>query len=320
MMSNNSTIKADVADVLAQMGAAGLRLDAIDACEAGAGNISVAAPGFAELDQVFPTSEPYPLPVAVPALAGWVVLVTGSGCRLRDVAAAPAANVAAVEVGEDGLTGVLRSGPGRAFATPTSEFNSHLAVHQDWAARLGARATASAAGAGASAGDAGDAGSAGSAGSAADGASAGPGPAAAAEGALHAVVHAQPPHLVALTHRTDLGDSADFSRRILRWEPETVVQLPEGVAVLPFMVPGSKTLADASVAALRAHRVVLWSKHGLMVRSEAGPLKAVDLIEYAETGAMYDQANTACGSPSEGLTPAELRAVIEAFNVQTTLF
>ncbi|MDR2566481.1 MAG: class II aldolase/adducin family protein [Bifidobacteriaceae bacterium] len=281
---------AELASTVAEMGAAGSRLDAIHACEAGAGNISVAAPAFDGLEELFPDSEAYELPMAAPALAGWTVLVTGSGCRLREIGGAPTANLAAVVIGADGCQAALRSGPGRAFTRPTSEFNSHLAIHQDQVAR------------GKYPAEPGDARAGGD------------------RAALHAVVHAQPPHLVALTHRPDLGSSAAFSRRILRWEPETVVQLPEGVAVLPFMVPGSDKLAAASVRALRAHRVVLWSKHGLIVRSENGPLKAVDLIEYAETGAMYDQANTACGSPSNGLTTAELRAVIKAFNVRTTLF
>jgi rhamnulose-1-phosphate aldolase len=266
---------ADAAALLRAMGAAGRRLDAIKACEAGAGNISVAARKVAGLEELFPVSEEFELPDPAPALAGWTVLVTGSGCRLRDVAEAPTANVAAVVVGDKGTAALLRSGEDRAYKTPTSEFNSHLAVHQDQVSSRGLD--------------------------------------------LHCVVHAQPPHLVALSHRADLAGSAVFSRRILRWEPETIVQLPEGLAVLPFMVPGSDELRAASVAALRTHRIAIWSKHGLLTRSDVSPLQAVDLIEYAETGAMYDQANTACGSPSRGLTRAELRAVAQAFNVETSL-
>ncbi|MDR1393001.1 MAG: class II aldolase/adducin family protein [Bifidobacteriaceae bacterium] len=282
---------------LAEMGAAGLRLDAMGSCEASAGNISVALAGGSadgldggldgglagclagQVERLFPNSEPYELPVAAEALAGWTVLVTGSGSRLRDIAAKPGATVGAVTVGPDGCGALLRTAPDRGFATPTSEFNSHLAVHVEQVAARGLT--------------------------------------------WHAVVHAQPPHLVALSHRPDLADSADpaaFWRRIVRWEPETIVQLPEGVALLPFMVPGSEALGQASVEAMRTYRVVVWAKHGLLVRSEAGPLKAVDLIEYVETGAMYDQVNTACGSPSQGLTDAEIRQVADAFGVTAGLF
>jgi rhamnulose-1-phosphate aldolase len=258
------------------MGAAGARLDQLHACEAGAGNISVALRAAGAIDEVFPLAEPFELPHPAPRLAGWTVLVTGSGQRLRDLAAAPLAGVAAIAVGEQGRVGELRSAPQRAWQAPTSELNSHLAVHQDQVARQ-------------------------------------PGL------ERHAVVHAQPPYLVALSHVAANREAGVFNQRILRWEPETIIQLPQGLAVLEFMVPGSEELCQASVAALRRHRLAVWSKHGVLGCSPAGPLKVVDLIEYAETGAFYDHLNTAAGSPSRGLTNAELRAVATAFNVQTPL-
>jgi rhamnulose-1-phosphate aldolase len=264
-----------VSTILEEMGKAGARLDTIHACEAGAGNISVALPTPADLAGTFPNEEAFELPGVAPALAGWTILVTGSGQRLRDVAAAPTAAVAAVSIGSDG-SATLRYADDRAFARPTSEFNSHLAVHDDQVGRRGLT-----------------------------------GP--------HSVVHAQPPYLVALSHHGP-ADSVKFSRQILRWEPETVVQLPEGVGFLEFMVPGSKRLQEASVAGLRDVRIVIWAKHGLLVRSDEGPLKAVDLIEYAETGAMYEAINTRTGSPSQGLSDDELRGVIKAFDVSTTLY
>lgn len=264
-----------VSAILEEMGKAGARLDTIHACEAGAGNISVALPTPADLAETFPHVEEFELPGPAPALAGWTVLVTGSGQRLRDIGAAPTAAVAAVSIAADG-SATLRYADDRAYARPTSEFNSHLAVHDDQIGRRGLT-----------------------------------GP--------HSVVHAQPPYLVALSHHGP-ADSVKFSRQILRWEPETVVQLPEGVEFLEFMVPGSKRLQEASVAGLRQARIVIWAKHGLMVRSDEGPLKAVDAVEYAETGAMYEAINTQTGSPSQGLSDDELRSVIEAFDVKTTLY
>ena len=73
------------AAIVASMGAAGGRLDHMDACEAGAGNISVSIKETPEdLRDFFPLAEAIELPVVVPGLAGWTVFVTGSGCRLRD--------------------------------------------------------------------------------------------------------------------------------------------------------------------------------------------------------------------------------------------
>ena len=93
-----------------------------------------------------------------------------------------------------------------------------------------------------------------------------------------------------------------------------------GIEVLDFMVPGSQTLMENNVRALRDHVIVLWSKHGIMVRSDDSPLAAVDKVEYAETGAMYEVRNMMAGGLGEGVTDAELRAVVEAFGVDTDLF
>jgi len=47
--------------------------------------------------------------------------------------------------------------------------------------------------------------------------------------------------------------------------------------------------------------------------------RAADLIEYIETAARYEYMDLVNGSQAEGLTQAELRAVVEAFHVPTTL-
>ena len=270
----------DLNDVLAQMGAAGRRLDHMSAVEAGAGNISVSiAAGADELGLADRLPEARPgteLPLPAPALAGRTVLVTGSGCRLRDVAEAPEANVSAFVIDDGGATGTWYTHPQRAYTRPTSEFNSHLAVHNDQVGRRGV--------------------------------------------GFQAVIHAQPPYLVQLSHVKDLRRTKAFNRRILRWEPETIVQVPAGIEVLDFMVPGSQELMESNVRALRDHVIVLWSKHGIMVRSDASPLAAVDKVEYAETGAMYEVRDMMAGGLGEGVTDAELHAVVEAFNVPTDLF
>ena len=267
-------------DVLAQMGAAGRRLDHMGAVEAGAGNISASIAAGAEelgLADRFPQARPgTELPLPAPALAGRTVLVTGSGCRLRDVAGAPEANVSAFVVDDGGATGTWYTHSQRAYAKPTSEFNSHLAVHNDQVEHRGV--------------------------------------------GVQAVIHAQPPYLVQLSHIKAIRSTKEFNRRILRWEPETIVQIPAGIEVLDFRVPGSQTLMENNVRALRDHVIVLWSKHGIMVRSDDSPLAAVDKVEYAETGAMYEVRNMMAGGLGEGVTDAELRAVVEAFGVDTDLF
>jgi rhamnulose-1-phosphate aldolase len=76
---------------------------------------------------------------------------------------------------------------------------------------------------------------------------------------------------------------------------------------------------EANVKSLRAHRIVVWAKHGVMARSDISVKRAVDRIEYAETAANYEYMDMLLGGRAEGLTLDEIRAVVAAFGVNTTL-
>ncbi len=272
-MNSKLTLK----ELLAEMGKAGSRLDQMHAVEAGAGNISVSVNWDLDLASLYPERhENVELPLPAPALAGRTVLVTGSGCRLRDVAADPLVNVSAFVVDEGGKTGTWYTHPTKAYTKPTSEFNSHLAVHNDQVANRGVD--------------------------------------------FQAVIHAQPPHLVWLSHHPDTLNNKDFNHLVLRWEPETVIQLPAGIEVLKFMVPGSQELMENNVRGLRDHQITLWAKHGIMVRSDISPLAAVDKVEYVETGAMYEYMNRTSGGTGTGLSDEEIRRTLDSFGVETDLY
>lgn len=265
----------DLDELLVSIGEAGSRLSSIEATEGAAGNISMYIGWAIEVRRLFPLAEKMELPLAAPALAGKVVLVTGSGRRLRDLHRDPAANLGAVLVGQDGLTGTLYTSPRRLFEHVTSEFNSHLAVHNDHVSRSGTN--------------------------------------------FHALIHAQPPHLVYLSHIPQYRDTAYMNKRLMRWEPETIVQLSRGIGVLPYILPGSPAMMDANVEGLREHNVTLWSKHGVMARSDISVTRAADRIEYIETAAHYEYLDLVAGGKGEGLSDDELREIVRAFNVDTPL-
>jgi len=134
------------------------------------------------------------------------------------------------------------------------------------------------------------------------------------------VIHAQPPYLTYLSHIPRYQDTTYLNRHILRWQPESIVQLPEGVGYVPFLVPGSPQLMEATVATLRIHRIILWGKHGVVARSDVSVKRASDRIEYAETGARYEHMNLVTNELGEGLTPEEIRAICTSLNLQQSIF
>lgn len=137
---------------------------------------------------------------------------------------------------------------------------------------------------------------------------------------FHAVIHAQPLHLTYLSHIARYQSESFLNRRLLRWQPELIVQLPEGLGYVPFHVPGSPQLMAATVASLRAHRVAVWGKHGVMARSDQSVKRAADRIEYAEVGARYEYLNILTGEQGEGLNADDIRAICAFFGIQQTIF
>jgi rhamnulose-1-phosphate aldolase len=137
---------------------------------------------------------------------------------------------------------------------------------------------------------------------------------------FHAVIHAQPPYLTYLSHIPAYQGEPYLNRHILRWQPELIVNLPEGVGTIPFLIPGSSELMQATIESLRTHRVVVWGKHGVMARSDMSVKRASDRIEYAEAAARYEYMNLANNERGEGLTPEQIRAICQAFNVQQSIF
>jgi rhamnulose-1-phosphate aldolase len=137
---------------------------------------------------------------------------------------------------------------------------------------------------------------------------------------FHAVIHAQPVHLTYLSHIPRYWDEKYLNQHLLRWQPETIVNLPEGIGFIPFRIPGSPELMAGNVECLRTHRIVIWAKHGVMARSDVSVKRAADRVEYAETAAKYEYFNLRVGEVGEGLTATEIRSICDTFDVKQDIF
>lgn len=273
-MSDLTSLELD--QILYQMGQVGQRLATIGGAEGAAGNISVCLRNPLDVNALFPQMQMMDLPVAVPELAGMMLIVSGSGCRLREIADAPLANLACVVVEPGGKMGKMFTSPQRHFQRVTSEFNSHLAVHDDHMR--------------------------------------------SEDVALHTVLHGQPVHITYLSHLKEYLDEKYLNRHLLRWQPETIMNMPEGIGVIPFLLPGSAQLVVETKLSLREHRIVIWARHGLMARTDKSVIHALDLIEYAETAAHYEHLNLIGGGKSDGLSPEQIREICVSWNVKQSIF
>ena len=76
---------------------------------------------------------------------------------------------------------------------------------------------------------------------------------------LHTILHAQPVHLTYLSHLTEYQDERYLSQHLLRWQPETIMNFPQGIGTLPFFPPGSAQLTVETMLELRDHPLVVWT-------------------------------------------------------------
>ena len=83
-------------------------------------------------------------------------------------------------------------------------------------------------------------------------------------GVNRVIYHAHPTNLIALTFVLPLNDK-EFTRELWEMATEDPVIFPEGLGIVPWMVPGGKEIADASTKLMEKYRVVVWAHHGLFV-------------------------------------------------------
>jgi rhamnulose-1-phosphate aldolase len=137
---------------------------------------------------------------------------------------------------------------------------------------------------------------------------------------FHVIIHAQPPYLTYLSHIPRYQSTPFLNSHVLRWQPELIIQLPDGIGFIPFCVPGSQDLMEHTLAGLRDHNIVVCGKHGVMARSDLSVKRTADRIEYAEAGARYEIMNLNNHEMGEGLSTDEIRAICQAFGVSQTIF
>jgi rhamnulose-1-phosphate aldolase len=123
--------------------------------------------------------------------------------------------------------------------------------------------------------------------------------------AKKAVLHTHPDHLLALTHIGRFLSTDTLNRLLWSMHPEMKIVMPDGVGLVPYRLPGSEVLADATVDILKEHRLVLWEKHGCVAVGR-DVFEAFDLIDTAEKSAKVFLMVKSAGFDAEGLTEAQL--------------
>ncbi|MCI8959870.1 MAG: rhamnulose-1-phosphate aldolase [Lachnospiraceae bacterium] len=89
-----------------------------------------------------------------------------------------------------------------------------------------------------------------------------------ASGGKHRVIyHAHTTNVIALTFVLPLEDKV-FTRELWEMATECPVVFPDGVGVVPWMVPGGREIAVATSRLMKKYDVAIWAHHGIFVSGE----------------------------------------------------
>lgn len=77
-----------------------------------------------------------------------------------------------------------------------------------------------------------------------------------------AVIHSHPTHTLAMNFVHEL-DEKKITHTLWEMCTECIVVFPEGVGVLPWMLCGTNSIAEATAQKMKKFRVVIWAMHGV---------------------------------------------------------
>lgn len=217
----------------------------------------------------------------LPELSGSLICTSGAGACFRNAACDPGSVFGVVQLSSDGKR--YRVIWGLQGRRPTSEFPTHLLAH---AARIRAQAQAMV------------------------------GSSGEAVPESRVVYHAHCPNVIALSNILP-PDSRAWTRVLWQTMTEAILFFPEGVGVLPWMVPGGTRIALASERVLRDFRACVWTQHGLFTTGE-GFDEAFGLAHMIEkTAGIYLSGRAACGGADAPyhVSDEQLRLICEESGV-----
>lgn len=130
-----------------------------------------------------------------------------------------------------------------------------------------------------------------------------------------ASLHTHPIELVALTHSKRFMEK-DVATRIL-WSmiPETKAFCPRGLGMVPYMLPGSVELGEATIKAIDDdYDVVMWEKHGVFA-VDTDIMSAFDQVDVLNKAALIYIAARNLGFEPEGMSEAQMQELSDVFRL-----
>jgi rhamnulose-1-phosphate aldolase len=129
-----------------------------------------------------------------------------------------------------------------------------------------------------------------------------------------ATVHTHPIELVAMSHHKPFLGKDVLTEILWSMIPETKAFCPLGLGIVPYTLPGSNELAEATLKELENYDVVMWEKHGVFAQG-LDAMDAFDQIDVLSKSAKIYIAARQMGFEPEGMTQEQMAEMTRAFHL-----
>ncbi|WP_251551476.1 rhamnulose-1-phosphate aldolase [Neobacillus muris] len=127
------------------------------------------------------------------------------------------------------------------------------------------------------------------------------------------IMHCHATNLIAMSF-THILKEEEFTKTLWEMCTECLVVFPEGVGIIPWIVPGTNEIGEATAEKMEHVRLVLWPHHGIFGAGNTMD-ETFGLIETAEKAAEVYTIVCAQGGKKQTISDEQLQALAEAFKV-----
>lgn len=132
---------------------------------------------------------------------------------------------------------------------------------------------------------------------------------------IRVVYHCHPTNVIALTYVLPLNGTI-FTRELWEMATECPIVFPEGIGIVPWMVPGGKEIAVATSEIMKTQDAAVWAHHGMFVCGTDFDT-AFGLMHTIEKAAeILVKVMSITDRKRQTIEPGDFRALNEPFHVQ----
>ncbi|WP_294614242.1 rhamnulose-1-phosphate aldolase [uncultured Bacteroides sp.] len=129
-----------------------------------------------------------------------------------------------------------------------------------------------------------------------------------------ASLHTHPIELIAMTHCKKFLEKDVATNLLWSMIPETKAFCPRGLGIIPYELPSSVKLAEATIEQLEDYDVAMWEKHGVFA-VDVDIMSAFDQVDVLNKSALIYIAAKNMGFEPDGMSLEQMQEMTRAFNL-----